>query len=178
MEKDIITILYTKDEIDETIKKISLSIIEDYKEKNPVIISIMDGSLFFCRDLLQHLVFPLTINSLNVSSYINDSHSENLCLGPYFLTHVADKHIVLVDDMIDTGNTIGFVKNFLKKFNPKSLEVCTLFRVKKSRSAYRPFVKYVGFDIDDGSLVGYGMDFKEKYRNLPCVGYLKPHLLK
>lgn len=160
----------SEEKIKERVKELALEIEKDYKDKDINLICVLKGSLIFTSDLVREIHGNVSIDFLRVSSYIKDKSSD-ISLVPGLLPNIYNKDIIIVEDIIDTGKTINFLIEYLKKQKPRSIKVCTLLD-KKERRIIDFKADYVGFDIEDKFVVGYGMDYEEKYRNLPYIGYM------
>ena len=140
------------------------------------IVAIINGAILFTADLLREIPNPIRLDCIRVSSYRNDTKSHDKPQLVHSLTlDVANRHVLLIDDILDTGKTLSMVVGLIRKLSPASVKVCVLLDKKGRREV--PFeADFVGFEIPDKFVVGYGLDFAERYRNLPCIGVLKPQL--
>jgi hypoxanthine phosphoribosyltransferase len=166
-------LLITRQAIDQRIEKLALEISSDYKGKEPVLIGVLNGVVFFIADLARKLSVPLAIDFVRAASY----GSEMVSSGTVRLTKdveipVQGRQIILVEDIIDTGLTLSHVKGLLQERHPESIKVCALID-KPERREKAVSVDYCGFKIEKGFLVGYGLDQNEKYRNLPDIYVLE-----
>ena len=177
LSQDIDRILITEAEIHARIKEIGERISEDYREKSPLFIGVLKWVLFFLADLLRCVTIPVEIDFLAVSSYSIEARNKGVVrLVKDLDIPIEGRHIVFVEDVVDTGLTLNYLLNNLKMRNPASIQVCALFDKRKHRLISLPLA-YVGFELPDRFVVGYGLDFREKYRNLPFVGLLKSDVL-
>ncbi|MBI3971288.1 MAG: hypoxanthine phosphoribosyltransferase [Chloroflexi bacterium] len=144
----------------------------DYAGKCPVLVGILRGSIMFLADLLRYLDMPLEIDFLAISSYVGRDSSGVVRLLKDLDRSITGKHVVLVEDIIDTGLTLNYVLRILRARAPASLEVCSLLD-KPARRLVEQQIKYVGFHIPDVFVVGYGLDYNQRYRNLPFIGSLR-----
>lgn len=173
---DLESILVTEAAIKRRIKKLGQEIAETYGDEEITVIAIINGAVPFTADLMREIPNPIRLDCIRVSSYRNETKS----IGKPQLVHsltldVTNRHVLLMDDILDTGKTLAMVVGMLKKLNPASVKTCVLLDKKGRREV--PFeAEHVGFEIPDKFVVGYGLDFAERYRNLPCIGVLKPHL--
>ena len=173
---DLETILVTEASIKRRIRQLGLEIEKTYGEEEITVISIINGAILFTADLLRAIPNPVRLDCIRISSYRNETKS----IGKPKLLHsltldVTNRHVLLMDDILDTGKTLSMVTNVIKKLNPASVKTCVLLDKKGRREV--PFdAEFVGFEIPDKFVVGYGLDFAERYRNLPCIGVLKPDL--
>ncbi|NLW43431.1 MAG: hypoxanthine phosphoribosyltransferase [Tissierellia bacterium] len=178
MHKDIEAILFDEEAISERIKVLAKQIAEDYKGKDLTCICILKGGVFFMTDLLKELDMSVMVDFMDVSSYGASTISSGEVRIIKDLDHsIKDKDVLVVEDIIDTGITLNYVVDLLKSREANSVEIVTLLN-KKERREIELDIKYCGFDIPDYFVVGYGLDFNEKYRNLPYIGYLKEELYK
>jgi hypoxanthine phosphoribosyltransferase len=139
-------------------------------------VAIINGALLFAADLLRAIRRPVRLDCIRVSSYRNDTRSRGRPEIVHSLTiDIANRHVLLIDDILDTGKTLSVVVDLIRKLNPASVKTCVLLD-KKGRREVEFEADFVGFPIPDRFVVGYGLDFAERYRNLPCIGVLKPHL--
>lgn len=146
----------------------------DYKDKRLIMIGILKGSIAFMADLLRHITIDdVEIDFLKVSSYGSSTKSSGVVRIVQDLEiDIAGAHVLIVEDILDTGRTLSYIKQFLESRKPASIKICTILN-KPSRREIEIEADYVGFDIPDEFVVGYGLDFDQKYRNLPYVGVLK-----
>ncbi|HRE81065.1 MAG TPA: hypoxanthine phosphoribosyltransferase [Opitutaceae bacterium] len=173
---DLETILVSEQAIRRRLKKLGSEIKAVYGDEEITIVSIINGAILFTADLLREIPNPVRLDCIRVSSYRNETKSQ----GKPQLVHslsldVANRHVLLIDDILDTGKTLSMVVGLIRKLSPASVKVCVLLDKKGRREV--PFeADFVGFEIPDKFVVGYGLDFAERYRNLPCIGVLKPQL--
>lgn len=178
MTNDIQEILITQDQLQTTIASIGQSISRDYLGRNPLLVGVLKGVLFFMADLLRNIDIPVEMDFIAVSSYNFESREKGYVRMVKDLDiPIANRHIIFVEDVIDTGLTLNYILQNLRSRLPASLEVCVLFNKPEHRLIEIP-LRYKGFDLPDRFVVGYGLDYKEKYRNLPFVGLLKPHVFQ
>ena len=154
------------------VQALALQIEADYKNKDVVIVALLTGTVMFLSDLIRNLSLPVKLDFMGVSSYRSGTTSSKLVFTKELALDVKKRHVLLVDDILDTGNTLHRVIDKLEKLKPASIKTCVLLD-KKSRRVYDIQAKYVGFEIPDEFVVGYGLDYAERYRNLPFVGVLK-----
>ena len=177
LSPDISEVLFTAEQIQQRVAEIAGDISTMYRDKNPVLVGVLKGVLFFMADLLRELPIAAEVDFLSVANYSNDSRSQGLVrLVKDLETPIEGRHVLFVEDVIDTGLTLNYLLRTLKARQPASLEVCVLFNKPTKRLIEIP-LRFKGFDIPDRFVVGYGLDFREKYRNLPFVGSLKPGVL-
>ncbi|HWT76382.1 MAG TPA: hypoxanthine phosphoribosyltransferase [Mobilitalea sp.] len=160
-------------QVNERIRELAEQISREYEGKSVHLICILKGSVFFCCELAKRLTVPVTLDFMSVSSY----GSENVSSGRVRILKdldesIQDREVIIIEDIIDSGNTLAHLKNLLGTRSPKSLEICTLLD-KPDRRVTNVDVKYVGFVIPDEFVVGYGLDYDQYYRNLPYVGVVE-----
>jgi hypoxanthine phosphoribosyltransferase len=168
-----IQVLITKAEIESTIKRLAAAITRDYRDKNPLLIGVLKGSFVFLSDLIRKLDFPLELEFVRVSSYGSGQQtSGKVKMVQGLELNVEGRHVLIVEDIIDTGVTLAFLLDYLKERNPASLKLCALTD-KPSRRRKSIKIDYTGITVPDKFLVGYGLDCDEKYRNLPDIYVLE-----
>jgi hypoxanthine phosphoribosyltransferase len=170
-------VVYTETEIHQRIAVLGAQISGDYAGRNPLVVGVLKGVMFFMSDLLRALSVPARVDFMAISRY----HPGQGNKGPVRLIKdleepVENQHVLFVEDVIDTGLTLSYLLRNLRARHPASLEVCTMFDKPKHRLARIP-VRYKGFDLPDRFVVGYGLDYKEAYRHLPYVAELTPEAL-
>lgn len=171
---DIQEILLPEEMIQKRVREIGRAISLDYAGKNPLLVGVLKGVLFFMADLLRQMIIPVEVDFIAISSYSAESRKQGMVrLVKDLDIPLAGRHVLFVEDVVDTGLTLNYILNNLRVRHPASLEVCVLFDKPHSRIIQIP-IKYKGFDLPDRFVVGYGLDHREKYRNLPFVGLLKP----
>lgn len=173
MLKDVQEILVTKEDIQKKIEEMGKAISEDYKGKDLMLVGVLKGSVPFMADLMRAINIPCTMDFMAVSSYGNTTQSSGIVRILKDLdANIQDKNILIVEDIIDTGYTLKYLIENLKSRKPSSIKICC-FLDKPDRRKVDLDIDYVGFKIPDEFVIGYGLDFAEKYRNLPFVGILK-----
>jgi hypoxanthine phosphoribosyltransferase len=178
MQEDLERVLFTEAAILRRLDEMAAQISRDYRERELTVIAILNGSLIFMADLLRRIPLPLKLDCLSVASYHGRLQtSGEVIFRQIALPDVAGRHILLLDDILDSGITINAIRDRLQTANPRSIRVCVLLRKLKER-ARATDADYVGFDIADEFVVGYGLDYMERYRNLPCIGVLKKELVR
>ena len=165
-------VLITEAQLQRRIAELAEAITADYAGQDPMLVGILRGSVMFLADLLRRLDFPVTVDFLAISSYVGRSSSGVVRLLKDLDHSITGKHVLLVEDIIDTGLTLNYVLRTLATRAPASLAVCTLLNKPARRLIEQP-VRYVGFDVPDTFVVGYGLDYLQRYRNLPYVGLLR-----
>lgn len=173
---DLETILVTETAIKRRIARLGREIAANYGDEEITVVSIINGAILFTADLLRAIPNPVRLDCIRISSYRNETKS----IGKPQLVHsltldITNRHVLLIDDILDTGKTLAMVTSMIRKLSPASLKTCVLLDKKGRREV--PFdAEFVGFEIPDKFVVGYGLDFAERYRNLPCIGVLRPDL--
>ena len=179
MHKDLETILLSEQQIDRIVSDIAAQLDRDYagEDKRLVLVCILKGSVVFMGDLMKKVTVPVEIDFMRVSSYGGGTESSgtvNIVMD--LMREDLDQcDLVIVEDIIDSGNTLNFIKKYFSAKNAKSVRICTLLN-KPSRREVDIDVDYIGFDVPDEFVVGYGLDYNEYYRNLPYIGVLKPEI--
>lgn len=173
MKNDIERVLISEDEIKEIVKKIGARISEDYKDKNLLMVSVLKGSVMFMADLMRSVTIPCQIDFMAVSSYGSGTTSSGVVKIVKDLdTNLEGYDVLIVEDILDSGKTLSYLTKILKERNPASIKICT-FLDKPERRQADIYADYSGTTVPDEFVVGYGLDYDEKYRNLPYVGALK-----
>ena len=176
MNKDIERIAFTADEIREKVKEIAAKLNEHYKGEEVIFVCVLKGSLPFFADLVREVTFPVTFDTVCVSSYGSSATSSGtLKIKLDSSVSYEGKHVLIIEDILDTGNTLYNLMDHLKDKKPKSMKLCCLLD-KPSRRLRDIKADFSGFEIPDEFVVGYGLDYAEKYRNLPYIGVLKPEV--
>ncbi|AOY77445.1 hypoxanthine phosphoribosyltransferase [Clostridium formicaceticum] len=173
MEKDIKEVLFTKEAIQEKVKELGRKISEEYVSKEVIVIGVLKGANIFLGDLVREINIPLSIDFMAVSSYGFSTESSGVVRILKDLDlEIENKHVLIIEDIVDTGLTLKYLTENLKSRKAASLKICTLLD-KPLRRKCDLNIDYVGFEIPDEFIVGYGIDFAEKYRNLPFIATLK-----
>jgi hypoxanthine phosphoribosyltransferase len=174
MQNDLKRVLLREEEIAARLDQLAVQITEDYRGKELSVLAVLNGSLMFMADLLRRIPLPLRLDCLRVKSY----HGGTVSTGRVEFDHAAlpeidGRHVLVLDDILDSGHTLAaIIETIRSSAHPLSLKSCVLLRKLKERS--RPIeADYVGFDIEDEFVVGYGLDYREHYRNLPLIGVLE-----
>lgn len=172
-KKEVVKKLIPKEEIDRRINELANIISKDYKNKKPFFICLLKGGWVFSADFLRKLKIPVFIDFLTASSYKNNTiPSGKVIIESKLSSLIKGKDVLILEDIVDTGHTMSKIVKYLKSKKPKSLKVCTLLD-KPSRRKVKVKLDYVGFQVPDKFIVGYGIDYADKYRNLPFVGYVE-----
>lgn len=178
MNNDIKEVLYNEDELRDKVRQMGAKISKDYFGKELIIIGVLKGSVIFMSDLLKEITIPCKMDFMAVSSYGNSTETSGVVRILKDLDfEIQGKDILIVEDIIDSGVTLKYLMKYLSGRKPNSLEIVCLLNKPDRRKADID-VKYLGYDVPDYFLVGYGLDFAEKYRNLPYVGILKEEIYK
>lgn len=173
MNNDIKSVLFSEEMIKEMVSGLGKQISEDYKDKNLLLVSVLKGSVIFMSDLMRSITIPCEIDFMSVSSYGNKTKSSGTVRILKDLDRdIAGYDVLLVEDILDSGKTLNYLIDMLYARNPASIRICTLFD-KPERREVDIYADYKGDSVPDEFIVGYGLDFAEKYRNLPYVGVLK-----
>ena len=173
MLQDIREVLISKEAIEAKTKELAERISRDYKGKDLLVVGVLKGSVIFASELIKNITIPCEIDFMAVSSYGSSSETTGVVRILKDLdSEISGKHILIVQDIVDSGVTLSYLLNYLKTRNASSVEIASLL-TKPSRRKVDIDCKYVGFETPDEFLVGYGLDYAEKYRNLPFIGILK-----
>jgi hypoxanthine phosphoribosyltransferase len=176
LEKDILEVLFSEEQLDRRVREIAAQIEKDYEGKEIMLISVLRGSFVFMADLCRRIDLPCTLDFMSVSSYgKGTSSSGQVQITKDLSSDISGKHIIVVEDILDSGNTLSYLLKLLEQRNPASIRLCTLLD-KPDRRVKQVEVHYTGFSIPDAFVVGYGLDYAEKYRNMPYIGILKPEV--
>ncbi len=175
MLKDIREVLVSEKEIEEIVSRIACEINEDYKDKNLLLVCILKGSVCFMSDLMKKITLPCAIDFMVAKSYYAGTESRGeIKIYKDLDVDISNYDVLLIEDIFDSGRTLNLLVNKLKERNPRSIECCSLLDKPERRDpAITMKLKYVGKNVPDEFVVGYGLDYDEAYRNLPFVGVLK-----
>ncbi|QYM80171.1 hypoxanthine phosphoribosyltransferase [Horticoccus luteus] len=173
---DLESVLFTEMQLKRRVRGLGRELKEIYGAGEFTIISIINGAVMFTADLMREIDNPVRLDCVRISSYGTKTKSTGVPQVVASLTlDIANRHVLLIDDILDTGKTLLLVTNLVRKLNPASLRTCVLLD-KQGRREVPIEADLVGFKIPDKFVIGYGLDFAERYRNLPCIGVLKPQL--
>lgn len=173
MLQDVETILFNEEALAKRVHELGEEISKDYAGEEVLLIGILKGASVFLSDLIRQIRIPAYIDYMVVSSYGNSAETSGIVrIIKDLEENIEGKNIIIVEDIIDTGLTLAYLKQYLLSRNPKSLKICTLLD-KPARREKEITVDYKGFEVPDEFIIGYGIDYAEKYRNLPFVGLLK-----
>jgi hypoxanthine phosphoribosyltransferase len=178
MKGDLERVLFDEPAIHRRLDDIAGQISNDYRERELTVIAVLHGSLMFVADLLRRIPLPLKLDCLSVASYHGEAQSSgNVVFKEITAPDVAGRDVLILDDILDSGHTLAAIRETLETAKPNSIRICVLLSKKKQR-AREVDTDYVGFEIEDEFVVGYGLDFRERYRNLPYIGVLRKELLE
>ena len=175
MTNDIERVLLSEDEIKAKVREIGNRISEDFADKDPVFIGVLKGCFIFMADLMRCVQIPCSMDFMAVSSYSGASSTGAVKINKDLGQDIKDRHIILVEDILDSGVTLNYLKNYLQVRQPASIHVATLLD-KPARRKADIYADYSCFEVPDAFVVGYGLDYDERYRNLPYIGILKPEI--
>ena len=170
-------ILITEQQLARRVRRLSAEIERDFRGREMVVVSLLSGTVMFLADLIRHLSLPLRLDFIGVSSYGAGTTSGELVFTKELRLDVRGRDVLLVDDILDTGRTMKRVLAKLRKLKPRRIKTCVLLD-KPARRVEKVRADYVGFSIPDLFVIGYGLDYAERYRNLPFVGVLKPEMYR
>lgn len=176
MKQDVQEILFSEEVLAKRIKELAAQISKDYEGKDLLVVGILKGSVMFAAELIKNIYIPCEIDFMAVSSYGNSTETSGVVRILKDLDNsIEGKDILVVEDIVDTGVTLTYLLKYLEARNANSIEIISLLN-KQARRKSDLSVKYIGFEVPDGFIVGYGIDYAEKYRNLPFIGILKPEI--
>lgn len=176
MKEDIKEVLFSSDTLSEKVRELAGKISEDYKGKDLVVVGILKGSVIFAAELIKNISIQCEIDFMAVSSYGNSTETSGVVRILKDLdSNIEGKDILIVEDIVDTGTTLKYLLQYLKARKANSIEIVALLN-KPARRKVDLDVKYIGFEVPDAFIVGYGIDYAERYRNLPYIGILKPEV--
>ena len=177
MEKDIKQVLLTEEEIQSKIKELGAILTAEYEGKNPIIVGVLKGVVLFYADMIREIKVPCQMDFMWISSYSGTHSTGNMMVRQDLSADIKDRHVLILEDIFDTGNSLEFITNHLMNKKPASLKICTLLDKPERRKAdVTVKCDWVGFTIPNEFVVGYGLDYDEHYRNLPFIGVLKPEV--
>ncbi len=176
LHKDVDRVLFTQEDLAKRVTEMGQQITKDHPGESLLVISVLRGAAIFMADLVRHIDLPLEMDYMAISSYGNGAKSSGVVRILKDLTSsVEGRHVLIAEDILDSGLTLKYLIKNLSSRNPASIEVATLLR-KKTLQQAKIDCRYVGFECPDEFIVGYGLDYAERYRNLPYIGVLKPDL--
>lgn len=165
-------VLFSPQQIQKRVSELGKQISKDYTDRQPILVGVLRGMLCFMADLIREISLPISIDLMSISHYTGGSRP-GVRITKDLDTDIAGADVILIEDVVDTGMTLNYLLNYLSSKNPATLTVCTLLD-KKIRRLIDVSIVYIGFEIPDEFVVGYGLDYMEKYRNLPFIGVLRP----
>ena len=175
MENDILEVLITEEQLQERIRQLGQILTEEYADKDPIIVGVLKGVVIFYADMIRQINTPCQMDFMWISSYAGTNTTGTMQVKRDVSADITGRHVLILEDIFDTGNSLDFTYKHLLSKNPASLKICTLLDKPDRRNpkiTLQP--DYVGFTIPNAFVVGYGLDFNEHYRNLHYVGILKP----
>ena len=175
MTEAIERILISTDEIEAAVAKVGAQISRDYQDKDPIFIGVLKGCFIFMADLMRHVTISCSMDFMAVSSYSGTTSTGAVRINKDLSESIEGRHLILVEDILDSGVTLNYLKNYLLVRKPASIAVATLMD-KPARRKADIYADYSCFEIPDAFVVGYGLDYNERYRNLPYIGVLKPEI--
>ncbi|MEA5151474.1 MAG: hypoxanthine phosphoribosyltransferase [Oscillospiraceae bacterium] len=175
MQKDIQGVLISADEIQRHVAKIGARISEDFEGKDPIFVGVLKGCFIFMADLMRYVTISCSMDFMAVSSYKGTTSTGAVNINKDLSQDIGGRHLILVEDILDSGVTLNYLKNYLMVRRPASITIATLMD-KPARRKAEIFADYSCFEIPDAFVVGYGLDYNERYRNLPYIGVLKPEI--
>jgi len=177
MENDIQQILLTEEQIQNRIKELGEILTAEYADKNPVVVGVLKGVVVFYADMIRQIKVPCQMDFMWISSYAGTNSTGKMMVRQDNSADIRGRHVLILEDIFDTGNSLDYTVKYLKSKEPASVKICTLLDKPERRNpAVKLQADYVGFTIPNAFVVGYGLDYDEKYRNLPYVGILKPEV--
>ena len=175
MENDIESVLISAEEIEKNVAVIGAKISNDFDGKGPVFVGVLKGCFIFMADLMRHVTINCSVDFMAVSSYSGTTSTGAVKINKDLSQDIAGKDLILVEDILDSGVTLNYLKNYLSVRKPASIHVVTLMD-KPARRKADIYADYSCFEVPDAFVVGYGLDYNERYRNLPYIGILKPEI--
>ncbi len=173
--KELLSVIITRPQLARRVRELARWIERDFTGRDLVVVSLLSGTVMFLADLLRHLSLPLRLDFMGVSSYRDGTESREFVFTKELRLDVRGRDVLLVDDILDTGRTLRLVVQRLRQLHPRRIKICVLLD-KPARRSETVRADYVGFTVPDLFVVGYGLDYAERYRNLPFVGVLHPEI--
>ncbi len=175
MENDIQSVLISEEEIQRHVAQVGAQISKDFAGKEPIFVGVLKGCFIFMADLMRYVTINCSMDFMAVSSYSGTTSTGAVKINKDLSEDIEGRHLILVEDILDSGVTLNYLKNYLSVRRPASITIATLMD-KPARRKADIFADYSCFEIPDAFVVGYGLDYNEKYRNLPYIGVLKPQI--
>ena len=175
MKNDIERVLISEAEIEAEVARVGRQITEDFRDKNPIFVGVLKGCFIFMADLMRHVGIKCTMDFVAVSSYSGTSSTGAVKINKDLGQDIEGRHVIIVEDILDSGVTLSYLKHYLLGRNPASITIATLLD-KPARRKSDIVADYSCFEVPDAFVVGYGLDYNEQYRNLPYIGVLKPEI--
>ena len=175
MTQDIERILLTRDEIEDKVSEVGRRITEDFRDKDPIFVGVLKGCFIFMADLMRHVDIKCSMDFMAVSSYSGTSSTGAVKINKDLSQDIEGRHVIIVEDILDSGVTLSYLKRYLMGRKPASINIVTLLD-KPARRKADVYADYSCFEVPDAFVVGYGLDYNEHYRNLPYIGVLKPEV--
>ena len=175
MERDIEKVLLTEEQIQSKIQELGEILTREYEGKDPVVVGVLKGVVVFYADMIRKINVPCQMDFMWISSYSGTQSTGTMQVKRDVSVDIRGRHVLILEDIFDTGNSLNFTYNHLLAKEPASLKICTLLdKPARRKPGITLQADYVGFEIPDAFVVGYGLDYNEHYRNLPYIGILKP----
>lgn len=175
MRNDIECVLISEEELKEKVSALGKQISEDFRGKDPIFVGVLKGCFIFMADLMRYVDVKCTMDFMSVSSYSGTNSTGAVKITKDLSEDICGRHVIIVEDILDSGVTLNYLKNYLMVRQPASITIATLMD-KPARRKADVYAKYSCFEIPDAFVVGYGLDYNEAYRNLPYIGVLKPEI--
>lgn len=175
MERAIERVLISAEEIERHVSEMGKQISKDFAGKDPIFVGVLKGCFIFMADLMRHVSIDCSMDFMAVSSYEGTTSTGAVKINKDLNEDIEGRHLILVEDILDSGVTLNYLKNYLTVRNPASISIATLMD-KPARRKAEVYANYSCFEIPDAFVVGYGLDYNERYRNLPYIGVLKPEI--
>ena len=175
MKRDIQEVLISEEELQAAVKKIGDQISKDFEGKDPIFIGVLKGCWIFMADLMRYVTINCSVDFMSVSSYSGTTSTGAVKITKDLNEDIEGRHIIIVEDILDSGVTLNYLKSYLEVRKPASITIATLMD-KPARRKANVYADYSCFEVPDAFVVGYGLDYNERYRNLPYIGVLKPEI--
>lgn len=175
MRNDIESVFFTEEEIAEKVAALGAQISKDFEGKDPIFVGVLKGCFVFMADLMRHVTIPCSVDFMAVSSYRGTTSTGAVEIQKDLKENIEGRHIIMVEDILDSGMTLSYLQKHLEGRKPASFTIATLMD-KPSRRKAPVYAQYSCFEVPDAFVVGYGLDYNERYRNLPYIGVLKPEI--